>query len=137
MVIIGVGVAVRTYGSTKLFKLNTWSECNPHYKLTDLATLSRADMADEVMVDMRHVRSSHDVLTLGDRGSIYQWHISDGKKFMSALNFLVLKLKFSANYTMLGRSSIRMAEQPWTIVVFGDSLLILALPVISLCPANT
>lgn len=94
MVIIGVGVAVRTYGSTKLFKLNTWSECNPHYKLTGLATLSRADMGDEVIVDMKHVGSLHDVLTVGDRGSIYQWHISNGGKSTSALNTLVLKLRF-------------------------------------------
>ena len=91
MVIIDVRIAVRTYGSTKLFKLNTWSECNPHYKLTDLATLSRADMGDEVMVDMKHVRSTSDVLTVGDRGSIYQWHISNGEKSTSALNILVLK----------------------------------------------
>jgi hypothetical protein len=137
---IDVGVAVRTYGSTELFKLNTWSECNPHYKLTDLATLSRAEMGDEAMVDMKHVRSSHDVLSVGDRGSVYQWHISNGVKSTSALNILVLKLGFNANFTIfLGRSSIRMAEsrpQLWTIVVFGDSLLIPALPFISLCPAT-
>jgi hypothetical protein len=139
MVIIGVKVAVRTYGSTKLFKLNTWSDCNPYYNLTDLATLSRADMGDEVMVDMKHVRSSHDVLTVGDRGSIYQWHISNGGKSTSVLNILVFKLRFNANFKNLGRLSIRMAEsrpQPWTIVVFGDSLLIPALPSIFLCPAN-
>jgi hypothetical protein len=88
--ILGVGVAVRTYGSTKLFKLNTWSECNPHYKLTDLATLSRTDVGDEVIVDMKHVPSSHDILTVGDRGSIYQSHISNGGKSPSALNTLVL-----------------------------------------------
>lgn len=129
MVIIGVGVAVRTYGSTKLFKLNTRSES--HYKLTDLATLSRADIGDEVMVDMKHVRSSHDVLTVGDRGSIYQWHISNGGKSRSVLNILALKLKLNANFTILGRSSIRIRLQPWTIVVFGDSLLILVLPFIS------
>lgn len=91
-VIIGVGVAVRTYGCTKLFKLNTF---NPHYNLTDLASLSRADMGNEVMVDMKHVRSSHDVLTVGDRGSIYQCHISNGGKFTSVLNILVLKLRFN------------------------------------------
>jgi hypothetical protein len=47
---------------------------------------------------------------------------------------------FSANFTILGRSSIRMTKsrpQPLTIVVCGDSLLIRALPFISLCPANT
>ena len=139
MVIIGVGVAVRTYGSTKLFKLNTWFECSPHYKLTDIATLSRADVGDEVIVDMKHVPLSHHVLTVGDRGSIYQSHISNGGKSTSALNILALKLRFNSNFTILGRSSIRMAEsrpQPWTIVVFGDSLLILAFPLISLCPAN-
>lgn len=84
VVIIDVRVAVRTYGSTKLFKLNTSSECNPHYKLTDLATLSRADVGDEVIVDMKHVRSSQDVLSVGDRGSIYQCHISNGGKSTSA-----------------------------------------------------
>lgn len=89
MVIIGVGVAVRTYGSTKLFTFN------PHYNLTDLASLSRADMGDEVIVDMKHVRSSHDILTVGDRGSIYQCHISNGGKSTSALNILVLKLRFN------------------------------------------
>ena len=139
MAIIGVGVAVRTYGSTKLFKLNTWSECNPRYKLMDLATLSRADLGDEVMVDMKHVRSSQDVLTVGDRGSIYQSHISNGRKSTSALNVLVLRLRFNANFTILAHSFIRVTQsrpQPWTIVVFGDSLLILALPFISLCPAN-
>ena len=39
---------------------------------------------------------------------------------------------FSANFTVLGRPS-----SEWQKVVFGDSLLILALPLISLCPANT
>ena len=137
MVTIGVGIAVRTYGTTKLFKLNTWSECSPHYKLTDLATLSRADVGDEVIVDMKHVPSSHDILTVGDRGSIYQSHISNGGKSSSVLNAL-LKLKFNANFIRLDSSSIGMAEsrQLWTIVVFGDSLLILALPFISSCPAN-
>ena len=139
MAIIGVGVAVRTYGSTKLFKLNTWSECNPHYTLTDLATLSRADLGDEVMVDMKHIHSSYDVLTVGDRGSVYQSHISNGGKSMSALNVLVFKLMFNASFTILGLSSIRITEsrpQPWTTVASGDSLLILALPFITLCPAN-
>ena len=85
-VIIGVGVAVRTYGSTKLFKLNPWPQCSPHYyKLTDLATLSRADVGDEVIVDMKHIPSSLDVLTVGDRGSIYQSHIGNGGKSTSAL----------------------------------------------------
>ena len=90
MVLTDVRVAVRTYGSTKLFKLNSQSERNPHYKLTDLATLSRADMGDEVIVDMKHIPSSHDVLTVGDRGSIYQSHIFNGGKSTSALNILVL-----------------------------------------------
>lgn len=110
MVIIGVGVAVRTYGSTKIFKLNTWSECDPHYKLTDLATLSRSDVGEEIIVDMKHVSSSHDILTVGDCGSIYQSHISNGGRSTSALNILVLKLRFNANFTILGHSSIRMGE---------------------------
>ena len=94
MVIIDVRVAVRTYGSAKLFKLNTSSECNPHYKLTDLATLSRANVDDEVIIDIKHVRSSQDVLTVGNRGSIYQWHYSNGGKSTSVLNNILVKQKF-------------------------------------------
>jgi hypothetical protein len=136
MVVIDVTVAVRTYGSTKIFKSNAWSECSPHYKLRDLATLSRADVGDEVIVDMKHVPTSHDVLTVGDKGSIYQSHISNGGKSTSAINILT---KAIADFTFLGRSSFRMAEnrpQPWMIVAFGDSLLIQAPLFISLCPVN-
>ena len=140
--IIDVRFAVRTFGSTKLFKLNTWSEFGPYHNLTDLATLSRADMGDEVMVDMKHLHSSHDVLAVGDRGTIYQWHISNGgkSKSTSALNILILKLRFNVNFIILGRLSTRIAEsrpQLWTIVIFGDSLWIPALPVICLCQAST
>ena len=79
-IIIDIRVAIRTYGSTKLLKLHTGSESNPNHELMDLAALSRADMCDEVVVDMKHVRSSHDVLAVGDRGTIYQWHVSNGKE---------------------------------------------------------
>lgn len=108
--ILDVKVAVRTYGSTKLLKLHTWSECNPNYKLVDLATLSRADVGDEVVVDMRCPHSLHDILVIGDRGTIYQWHISNGRKSTSALNILVLNSKINCNSAILGRSSIRMVE---------------------------
>lgn len=64
----------------------------------------------------------------------FQW-----KGIHVTLNTLVFKLKVSANATILGPSSIRMAEhrQPWMIVVFGDFLLTLALPVTYLCQAST
>lgn len=133
--IIDVRVAVRTYGSTKLLKLHTSSEPSSNYKLRGLATLSRADIGDGVVVDMKHVHSSNDVLVVGDRGVIYQWHISNGDKSTSALNVLVLKLRFNTNSTIIERSSIMRESHPQlrTMVVFGDFLLILVLLVISLC----
>ncbi|KAF8798099.1 hypothetical protein BYT27DRAFT_7203813 [Phlegmacium glaucopus] len=95
-----VRIAVRTFSFTKLLKLHTWSEFDPNYKLMDLATLSRADMCDEVIVDMKHVHSSHDVLAVGDKGTVYQWHVSNARQSTSALNILTFKLEFNANATL-------------------------------------
>ena len=76
--ITGANLAVRTYGSLHLMQLRPSS--GNGVSAQEAASFSRADFADEKVVDVKH--SSTLMFTVGHEGSVFECSVGNGTKLV-------------------------------------------------------
>ncbi|KAF8965245.1 hypothetical protein BDZ97DRAFT_1659285 [Flammula alnicola] len=78
-------LAVRTYSCTKLFNMkHVDSSSRP--SVTGLASLSRKEMGNETVVDIKHSPAAPGLLAVGDNGTVFNWDISNETKAITLLH---------------------------------------------------
>ncbi|KAF9484739.1 hypothetical protein BDN70DRAFT_87611 [Pholiota conissans] len=78
-------VAIRTYTSTTLFNIK-WNDSLYGPSLSQGATITRKDLNNETLVDMKYLCTRDQLLNVGDRGSVFMCNISDGTQNMPLYN---------------------------------------------------
>ncbi|KAF4615131.1 hypothetical protein D9613_003155 [Agrocybe pediades] len=81
----GPNLAVRTFGSTQLFRLKFNGDASSKPSLVGLATITRQETANEVTVDMKHTSMQAEMLLIGEKGTVSKCTIANGGKQIVSL----------------------------------------------------